>query len=90
MKSLKDTLAKRREMSLTDKEALAEKIHTPEEKPLEPSLEKSIEASPTKSVHRLTLDLPTWLVDKIKEETERNGQTIKGYILTTLLRNFGK
>jgi hypothetical protein len=80
MKSLKDTLAKKREMSLAEKEALADKIH------------QTVEAGSTKkdikALHRLTLDLPTWLVDKMKIETERNGQTMKGYILNILLQKF--
>jgi hypothetical protein len=80
MKSLKDTLSKKREMSLAEKEALADKIHQ------EPDKNKA--AKNAKTLHRLTLDLPSWLVDKMKEETERNGQTMKGYILNILLQKF--
>ena len=80
MKSLKDTLTKKREISLAEKEAMVEQIHTPQ----------AVE-TPTKSgknVHRLTLDLPPWLIEKMKAETERNGQTMRGLILTMLLDRF--
>lgn len=80
MKSLKDTLAKKREISLAEKEAMVEQIHTAQ----------AVE-TPTKSgknVHRLTLDLPPWLIEKMKTETERNGQTMRGLILTMLLERF--
>jgi hypothetical protein len=71
MKSLKDTLTKKRELSLADKEALVED-----------------KKETSKNLHRLTLDLPPWLVEKIKAETERNGQTMRGLILTMLLERF--
>jgi hypothetical protein len=85
MKSLKDTLTQRRTMSVTEKEAIVEQIHTAEVK---------VEKAPvrvTKSgqaLHRLTLDLPIWLVEKMRLETERNGQTMKGMMLTMLLDRF--
>lgn len=82
MKSLKDTLTQKRTMSLTEKETLADKIHEA------PTLAEDTEDKKTKSLHRLTLDLPTWLIDKMKAETERNGQTMKGLILTMLLDKF--
>ena len=82
MKSLKDTLTQKRTMSLTEKETLADKIHEA------PTLPEDMEDKKTKSLHRLTLDLPTWLIDKMKAETERNGQTMKGLILTMLLDKF--
>ncbi len=83
MKSLKDTLAKKRELSLAEKEALVEKIHASE-------TPENIETNTKngKNLHRLTLDLPPWLVEKIREETERNGQTMRGLILTMLLERF--
>ena len=80
MKSLKDTLAKKREISLAEKEAMVEQIHTAQ----------AVE-TPTKggkNLHRLTLDLPPWLIEKMKAETERNGQTMRGFILTMLLDRF--
>lgn len=83
MKSLKDTLTQKRTMSLTEKETLADKIHeAPTLLPDDTSDRKA------KALHRLTLDLPTWLIDKMKVETERNGQTMKGLILTMLLDKF--
>jgi hypothetical protein len=83
MKSLKDTLTKKRELSLADKEALVEKIHAT---PLSDNVEEKKDNN--KNLHRLTLDLPPWLVEKIKAETERNGQTMRGLILTMLLERF--
>lgn len=80
MKSLKDTLAKKREMSVAEKEAIAEKIH--------PQQVLETPAKGGKNLHRLTLDLPPWLVEKLKTETERNGQTMRGLILTMLLERF--
>ena len=80
MKSLKDTLAKKREISVAEKEAMVEKIHTsPTAEPL---------GKGSKNLHRLTLDLPPWLIEKMKAETERNGQTMRGFILTMLLERF--
>ena len=84
MKSLKDTLTQKRTMSLTDKETLADKIHEAAPTPLQ----EEDSTKTTKALHRLTLDLPTWLIDKMKAETERNGQTMKGLILTMLLDKF--
>lgn len=80
MKSLKDTLAKKREISLAEKEAMVEQIHTTQ------AVETPTKGS--KNVHRLTLDLPPWLIEKMKAETERNGQTMRGFILTMLLERF--
>ncbi len=85
MKSLKDTLTQKRAMSLSEKESLADKIH---ETPTPTLIAEDAAAKSTKALHRLTLDLPTWLVDKMKIETERNGQTMKGLILTMLLDKF--
>ena len=80
MKSLKDTLTKKREISLAEKEAMVEQIHTPQ------AVETPAKSG--KNVHRLTLDLPPWLIEKMKAETERNGQTMRGLILTMLLDRF--
>lgn len=38
--------------------------------------------------HRLTIDLPRWLVATIKAEGKQNGQTIRGVILSVLLERF--
>ncbi len=85
MKSLKDTLTQKRAMSLTEKESLADKIH---EAPILASNPVENAEKAAKALHRLTLDLPIWLVEKMKAETERNGQTMKGLILTMLLDKF--
>jgi DNA-binding HxlR family transcriptional regulator len=84
MKSLKDTLTQRRTMTVTEKEAIVEQIHS-DAKP------EKVPVRVTKSgqgLHRLTLDLPIWLVEKMRLETERNGQTMKGMMLTMLLDRF--
>ena len=88
MKSLKDTLRQNREMSLEEKESLADKIHETKTAAIVEQPAVVAVARDSKSVHRLTLDLPTWLVDKMKIETERNGQTMRGLILTMLLDKF--
>lgn len=82
MKSLKDTLTQKREMSVAEKEAIAEKIHANQ------VVEVATIEKGSKNLHRLTLDLPPWLVEKIKTETGRNGQTMRGFILTMLLERF--
>ncbi len=41
-----------------------------------------------KELHRLTLDLPTDMMEKIKIQTKTNGQTVKGFILTLLNKHF--
>ncbi len=85
MKSLKDTLTQKRAMSLSEKELLADKIH---EAPILTSSQVENADKTAKALHRLTLDLPIWLIEKMKAETERNGQTMKGLILTMLLDKF--
>lgn len=36
--------------------------------------------------HRLTIDLPKWLVEKIRTDGKKNGVTVRGVILGHLLR----
>lgn len=43
-----------------------------------------------KAVQRLTLDLPQFIYDKIKEETEETGQTMKGFFLWLINNHFNE
>lgn len=43
-----------------------------------------------KTVQRLTLDLPQFIYDKIKDETEETGQTMKGFFLWLLNKHFNE
>lgn len=72
--SLKDTI-KKKQMTADEMEKAADAIHNPKE---------------TKGgdKHRLTIDLPAWLVDKMKEDTGHTGQTLKGIVLQLLLEKY--
>jgi hypothetical protein len=98
------------EVSATDIDALAEKLHaienpvsanaapkvqkTPRPKTASPKTPKKAARAMTatnaepKELHRLTLDLPTDMMEKIKIQTKTNGQTVKGFILTLLNKHF--
>lgn len=78
--SLKDTL-KKKTLTADEMEKAAEAIHS-----------KSQVEKPAKTgeKHRLTIDLPAWLVDKMKEDTEHTGQTLKGIVLQLLLEKYKK
>lgn len=95
-KSLLDTLAPR--PSVADLDRLAEQIHqTPvapavAEKPKitaspPPAAKKTAEAVASDQ-HRLTIDLPRWLVEAIKNEGKKNGITVRGMILAALLEKY--
>ncbi len=85
-KSLLDTIKPARTAEELDK--IAEQIHGGGG-----SITKSTK-SPTppqqdmNEQHRLTIDLPRWLVATIKAEGKQNGQTIRGVILAVLLERF--
>ncbi len=38
--------------------------------------------------HRLTIDLPKWLVEQIRTDGKKNGQTVRGVILAHLLEKY--
>lgn len=38
--------------------------------------------------HRLTIDLPKWLVERLRSEGKRNGITVRGMILANLLEKY--
>ena len=46
------------------------------------------EADAPKDLHRLTLDLPTELMEKVKLQTKNNGQTVKGFMMTLIIKYF--
>lgn len=79
--SLKDTL-KKKPMSADDMERAAEAIHN------KPKDIKDTKEVKTGDKHRLTIDLPAWLVKKMKKDTEHTGQTLKGIVLQLLLEKY--
>ncbi len=91
-KSLLDTLAPK--PTASDLDRIAEQIHAANPVPNAPAgpAKTSREASPTppepaadKSQHRLTIDLPRWLVEQIRNDGKKNGVTVRGVILGHLL-----
>ncbi len=90
-KKLIDTLEPR--PTVEDLDKLAEQIHqtsatAPTASRGMPSPVKK-EAEPVESdQHRLTIDLPRWLVSAIKTEGKKNGITARGVILSILLEKF--
>jgi len=81
-KSLLDTIKPAQTAEELDK--IAEQIHSAGKKP------KSALPHPAdgNEQHRLTIDLPKWLVAAIKSEGKKNGLTAKGVILSLLLEKF--
>lgn len=95
-KTLLDTLLPR--PSVEDLDKIAEQIHQasaaamplpraaaqlPAKKQAEPAVAESDQ-------HRLTIDLPRWLVNTIKTEGKKNGITVRGMILAALLEKYGQ
>ncbi len=81
-KSLLDTIKPAQTAEELDK--IAEQIHSAGKKP------KAVQSQPTEAneQHRLTIDLPKWLVAAIKSEGKKNGLTARGVILSVLLERF--
>lgn len=96
-KTLLETLQPR--PSVEDLDKIAEQIHqsasphmasaTPSSRTAKPSPAKR-EAEPPvgNDQHRLTIDLPRWLVNAIKIEGKKNGITVRGMILAALLEKY--
>ena len=63
---------------------MAEQIHNAGKKPAKPAPAPVAE----NEQHRLTIDLPKWLVADITAEGKKNGQTVRGAILAVLLEKF--
>lgn len=74
-KSLGDTLKHTKSAEELDK--IADHIH-------EPANPESEAGKP----YKLSLELPTWLVKKMKTYGKSNGMTLKGIILVELLKKF--
>ena len=79
-KSLIDTIKPAKTAEELD--MIAEQIHNAGKNAKSPIL-----ADPNEQ-HRLTIDLPKWLVATIKSEGKKNGQTVRGVILAILLEKF--
>lgn len=96
--SLKDTI-KKRPMTAAEIEKAAEAIHQQQgqqqpaqEAPPRPRETAKPAPMPTeeKTKHRLTIDLPAWLVVAMKSDIELTGQTLKGVVLQLLLEKYRK
>lgn len=77
--SLKDTI-KKKPLTAEEIEKATEDIHRKDSTYSSEGKEKG--------KHRLTLDLPIWLVEKMKIDTEHTGQTLKGIVLQLLLNKY--
>ena len=75
MKKLGDTLSGKKTAEQLDK--IADQIHET------PQAENEGEKP-----YKLSLELPTWLVKKMKAYGKSNGMTLKGIILVELLKKF--
>ena len=96
-KSLLDTLTPK--TSAAELDLIAEQIHgLNTEQPAAPSpktpakqSKSTAPPSPTPPAevenvqHRLTIDLPKWLVEQIRQDGKKNGVTVRGIILGHLL-----
>lgn len=100
-KKLMDTLIPR--PNAADLDRIAEQIFsaTPPSLPVPPAppaLVNPKNAAPAKRAvsfaeeenaqHRLTIDLPKWLVERLKSDGKRNGITVRGMILANLLETY--
>lgn len=83
-KSLLDTIKPSQTAEELDK--IAEQIHSAGRQSKAPARTAIDEAEQ----HRLTIDLPKWLVATIKAEGKENGLTVRGVILSILLEKFKK
>jgi NRPS condensation-like uncharacterized protein len=81
-KTLLDTI--KPATTVEDLDKIAEQIHSTGKQNKAPKEEDEDQQ------HRLTIDLPKWLVKTIKAEGKKNGQTVRGVILASLLEKFKK
>ena len=44
----------------------------------------------TKNIQRFTIDLPVFIYDQMKAETEMTGQTLKGFVLGLVREHFAR
>lgn len=91
-KKLMDTLQPRPNAADLDK--IAEQIFAaappPHSTTRQPARQKTA-AAPAEDEnvqHRLTIDLPKWLVERLRSEGKRNGITVRGMILANLLEKY--
>ncbi|MDZ7878895.1 MAG: hypothetical protein U5L45_14535 [Saprospiraceae bacterium] len=59
-------------------------IETPTPKVRKKSTRKVILEEDKEELHRLTLDIPKDIMDQMRKDTKRRGQTIKGFIVSLL------
>jgi hypothetical protein len=87
-----------KEVSAQDIDAIADKLHqqsSPTPLPVDERLEILASGKPAKKraveieedkeeLHRLTIDIPKDMFDRMKKDTKRRGQTIKGFIVSMI------
>ena len=88
----------KKDVTSFDADAIAEKLHsvTVASAATAPVIETPVSAAKTKAVraaiveeakeelHRLTLDIPKDIMDQMRKDTKRRGQTIKGFIVSLI------
>jgi hypothetical protein len=86
MKKLGDTLKSNKTAEQLDK--IAEQIH--EVHPVAPKKTVVVEPEPEEleKPHKLSLELPAWLIKEMKKYSKANGMTMKGIIIVELLKKF--
>ena len=88
----------KKDVTSFDADAIAEKLHsvTASVATTAPVVETPVPATKAKAVravlieeekeelHRLTLDIPKDIMDQMRKDTKRRGQTIKGFIVSLI------
>jgi hypothetical protein len=54
----------------------------------EKALQEVRKMDKTKKVQRITVDMPVYLYDKLKDETEKKGYSITGFMLSLVRKHF--
>ena len=68
--------------------SLAAQSSSPKPKTSAPAKRENQPVEEENAQHRLTIDLPKWLVERLKSEGKRNGITVRGMILANLLEKY--
>jgi hypothetical protein len=54
----------------------------------EKALQEVRKLDKTKKVQRITVDMPVYLYDRLKDETEKKGYSITGFMLSLVRKHF--
>lgn len=88
----------KKEITSFDADAIAEKLHsvtasapaaaieieTPKPITKAKAIRAAVIEEDKEELHRLTLDIPKDVMDKMRKDTKRRGQTIKGFIVSLI------